>query len=101
LVLEDALAPMQRQLLKTWLGENTTGDEWIRAGTPKGWIVGDKTGTCGHYGATNDVGIIWPKDKAPIVIAVYFTGNKENATARPDVIAKATRIILNAMNNAE
>ena len=101
LVLEDALAPMQRQLLKTWLRENTTGDERIRAGTPKGWIVGDKTGTCGHYGATNDVGIIWPKDKAPIVIAVYFTGNKENATARPDVIAKATRIILNAMNNAE
>ena len=98
LVLGQALAFKQRQLLRTWLIENKTGDARIRAGTPKGWIVGDKTGTCGHYGATNDVGIIWPKEGAPIVIAVYFIGQKEDVASRDDVIAKVTRIILDAIN---
>lgn len=97
LVLGHVLAPLPQELLKTWLIENTTGDARIRAGTPSNWLVGDKTGTCGHYGATNDVGIIWPKNGSPIIVAVYFTAKKENAKPRDDVIAKATRIILSAV----
>jgi len=88
LVLGNTLALPQRQQLQTWLKENTTGNARIRAGVPKGWVVGDKTGT-GDYGTTNDIGIIWPPKCSPIVVAIYFTQNKKDATPRDEIIAHA------------
>lgn len=96
ILLGDALAQPQREQLQAWLKGNTTGDTRIRAGVPKGWVVGDKTGTC-TYGTTNDVGIIWPPKGAPIIIAIYFTHKEKEAAPRNDVIASITRILINAM----
>jgi len=95
LALGDALAPAARKQLKNWLLGNTTGDSRIRAGVPGGWLVGDKTGT-GDYGSTNDIGIIWPPGKAPIVLAVYYTQPGKEDKARSEVVAEATRIALAA-----
>jgi len=47
LVLGNALTPASRQQLAQWLVANQTGDKRVRAGLPKGWKVGDKTGTDG------------------------------------------------------
>jgi beta-lactamase class A len=47
-----------------WLRRNTTGAALIRAGVPKGWMVGDKTGA-GEYGTRNDIAVLWPPRKAP------------------------------------
>lgn len=94
LAFGDVLASPQRDLLLTWMKDNTTGDARIRAGVPTGWIVGDKTGTGFYYGTTNDIGIIWPPKCAPIVVAIYYTHNKKDAVKREDVIASATRIVL-------
>jgi beta-lactamase class A len=88
------LAVPQREQLVTWLKNNTTGDARIRAGVPKGWIVGDKTGTGSLYGTTNDIGIIWPSKCAPIVVAIYYTNNKKDATKREDIIASVTRSLI-------
>lgn len=93
LALGSLLAPSQRQDFLTWLKANTTGDARIRAGVPKGWIVGDKTGT-GDYGTTNDIGIIWPPTCAPIVVAIYFTQAKQDAPPRDDVIAAAMQLVI-------
>jgi len=89
LVVGEALPAPQRQQLKDWLVGNTTGAKLIRAGTPAGWTVGDKTGG-GAYGARNDIAVIWPPGQAPIVIAVYTAHNKEDAAYREDIIAGAT-----------
>ncbi len=94
LALGEILASPQRELLLAWLKSNTTGDARIRGGVPKGWIVGDKTGSGFYYGITNDIGIIWPPKCAPIVVAIYFIHNKKDAVKREDVIASATRILL-------
>lgn len=96
LVLGNALTLPQRQQLQVWLKNNTTGDARIRAGVPKGWIVGDKTGTCGYYGTTNDIGIIWPAKSSPIIVVIYFTQHTKDATPRNDVIAAVTRIVMSA-----
>ncbi len=72
LLFGDVLAPLQRDQFQVWLKGNTTGNTRIRAGVPAGWVVGDKTGT-GGYGTTNDIGIIWPPQGDPIVVAIYFT----------------------------
>jgi beta-lactamase class A len=89
LVVGDALGAPQRQQLKDWLLGNTTGGKLIRAGTPAGWVVGDKTGG-GAYGARNDIGVIWPPGQAPIVIAVYTATERKDAEFREDIIARAT-----------
>ncbi len=93
LVFDDVLAAPQRTMYIDWLKGNTTGDATIRAGVPKGWVVGDKTGS-GAYGTTNDIGVIWPPSAAPIVLAVYFTQKQPKAEARRDVIAATTRIVV-------
>ncbi|QQV75253.1 Beta-lactamase Toho-1 [Rickettsia tillamookensis] len=38
----------------------------FRSSIPNGWIVGNKTGTGGAYGSTNDLAIIWPPKHTPI-----------------------------------
>lgn len=95
LTLGDILAPYQRELLVTWLKMNTTGNARIRAGVPKGWVVGDKTGTGFNYGITNDVAIIWPPQCAPIVLVIYYKNDMKDAPKREDVVAAATNSILN------
>lgn len=51
LLLGDALSESSRHQLEDWLQHNETGTLLIRAGVPKMWTVGDKTGRCGN-GAT-------------------------------------------------
>jgi beta-lactamase class A len=67
-----ALSLASRDRLLGWLRECETGKDRLRAGLPKEWIVGDKTGT-GRRGAANDVAIAFPPDRAPILIAAYLS----------------------------
>ncbi|MEZ5758554.1 MAG: class A beta-lactamase [Emcibacteraceae bacterium] len=93
LVLGDGLPNKQQKHLQEWLKGNTTGDTRIRAGVPKGWVVGDKTGS-GSYGVTNDIGVIWPVNGAPVVLAVYYAHTDEKAPNVNEVVADATRVLL-------
>ncbi len=80
------LSPARRALLTGWLVANTTGDTRLRAGLPKGWKVGDKTGTGGH-GSVNDNAIVWPvrARPGPLFIASFVNGG----TAPSDALYKA------------
>ena len=92
LVLGDALAQTQREQLRDWLYGNTTGAARIKAGIPADWIIGDKTGS-GDYGTANDIAVIWPPERAPVVVAIYTTQGRQDAKPRDDVIASAARIV--------
>lgn len=96
LTVGQALPSAQRDQLVTWLRGNTTGAHRIRAGVPADWQVGDKTGT-GDYGTANDLAILWPPGRAPVMLAVYFTQREPKAKARDDVIAAAARIVAGAL----
>lgn len=96
LVLGDVLGPPQREQLQLWLQGNTTGAASIRAGVPQGWVVGDKTGS-GSYGTTNDIAVLWPPNGAPVVLAIYFTQNEKDASARKDVLAEVTRLVVDEL----
>lgn len=97
LMLGNVLGTPQRKQLVTWMKGNTTGNALIRAGVPKSWIVADKTGS-GSYGVRNDIGILWPPKSAPIVVAIYFhTFDKRDTVLHNDVIAAATRIIVESL----
>ncbi|MBK4736649.1 class A beta-lactamase [Noviherbaspirillum pedocola] len=92
LALGDALSPAHRERLCAWLRGNTTGAARIRAGMPAEWTIGDKTGT-GDFGTANDVAVIWPPQRAPLILAIYTTRRHAKAKPREDVIAAAARIV--------
>ncbi|MEV0198741.1 class A beta-lactamase [Nonomuraea sp. NPDC050691] len=73
LALGNALNPEDRKQFVAWLLANKTGLNRIRAGLPKTWTIGDRTGTNSDgFGGGNAIAVIWPgKDVAPIVMAVY------------------------------
>lgn len=100
LALGHVLALRHRKSLVQWMKDSVTGNLRIRAGVPKGWVVGDKTGT-GSYGSTNDIAIIWPPQCAPIVVAIYSVYPQKEAPNREDVIASATRILLDEFSKTD
>lgn len=91
LALGDALPALQRSQLQEWLQGSTTGAQRIRAGVPADWRVGDKTGT-GDHGTANDIAVLWPPHRAPVLLTVYTTQPAQDAKPRNDVIAAAARI---------
>ncbi|MFI9741114.1 class A beta-lactamase [Streptomyces sp. NPDC052494] len=95
-VLGTTLPADKRAVLTDWLKRNTTGDHTIRAGTPDGWQVGDKTGT-GGYGTRNDIAVIWPPGAAPIALAVLSRRDTEGAERDDALIARATEVALRAV----
>jgi beta-lactamase class A len=92
LLLGDALSPASRAQLEAWLEESKTGGKMIRAGLPNDWRVGDKTGRGGE-GATNDVAILRPPGKAPILLAVYSVGSTASPEARCAAVAEVARLV--------
>jgi len=93
LALGDALAPAQREQLCAWLRGNTTGAARIKAGIPASWTIGDKTGG-GRYGTANDIAVLWPPQRPPVIIAIYTTRREPAATTRNELIAAAARVIV-------
>ncbi|ASJ52287.1 class A beta-lactamase [Brevibacillus formosus] len=96
----NVLSSDKQKILIEWLQGNTTGAKLIRAGVPKDWKVGDKTGAA-SYGTRNDIGIIWPPNKKPIVIAVLSSRDKQDATYDDALIAEATKIAVDALTAAK
>lgn len=92
LLLGNALSESSRHQLEDWLLHNETGTFMIRAGVPKTWTVGDKTGRCGN-GATNDVAIIRPPGRAPIVVAIYSIGSTASEDDRSATLAETARVV--------
>lgn len=91
IVLGGALSPASRQQLTTWLVANKTGDKRLRAGVPKGWRIGEKTGT-GNNNVTNDIGVIWPPGRAPLVVTAYYAESSAAFPEREAVLAEAGRL---------
>ncbi|MCV0424742.1 MAG: class A beta-lactamase [Roseibium sp.] len=86
LVLEDTLAPESRKKLTNWLIGNKVGNSTLRAGLPEGWRIADKTGA-GQNGSRNNIAVIWPEGRKPVVIAVYITQTTASYDNRNKAIA--------------
>ncbi|KZD66135.1 MULTISPECIES: class A beta-lactamase Bla1 [Bacillus] len=92
----NALPDQKRNILTDWMRGNATGDKLIRAGVPKDWIVGDKSGA-GSYGTRNDIAIVWPPNRAPIIIAILSSKDEKEATYDNQLIAEAAEVVINAL----
>ncbi len=92
----NALPAHKRNILTDWMKGNATGDKLIRAGVPTDWEVGDKSGAA-SYGTRNDIAIVWPPNRAPIIIAILSSRDEKEATYDNQLIAEATEIIVNTL----
>ncbi len=93
IVLGDALSPSSRERMTAWLLANTTGNARLRAGLPPDWRIGDKTGSSTN-GVANDIAVLWPPDRPPLVIAAYYLAGSPSALeARDAVLADVARIV--------
>jgi beta-lactamase class A len=98
LLLGKALSPASKEQLTSWMVGNKTGDTRLRAGLPAGWKVGDKTGA-GERGSTNDVGIIWPPNRPPVLVAIYLTETSAPADKRNAALAAVGRAVAGAIGS--
>src|SRR5437773_4214564 len=96
IVLGNTLSPSSRHQLEQWLQANETGASMIRAGVPTSWIIGDKTGR-GANGATNDIAIMRPPGRAPILLVIYSAGSTATANDRAAVLAEAAKIVTGSL----
>ncbi|MBX9758453.1 MAG: class A beta-lactamase [Beijerinckiaceae bacterium] len=92
LLVGEALSQTSRAQLTQWLIDNKTGDERLRAGLPKDWRIGDKTGT-GEANTTNDVAILWPPGRAPLIVTVFYAEANADLAQRNAIIADCARAI--------
>src|SRR6266545_3945232 len=86
LLLGNSLRVASRDQLLSWLIASTTGVDRLRAGVPTTWRVGDKTGT-GAHGAMNDLAIMWPPGREPVLVAAYLTETNAPSQDRSAALA--------------
>jgi len=94
----DVLKPASRDLLIEWMVKTRTGDKRIRAGLPKDWRAGDKTGTITGDQTTdkcNDVAIAFPPGRGALVVTAFYDTGKHFKDIRDEdqaVLAQVGRL---------
>ncbi len=91
-LLGKVLSDASRNLLIGWTNGCQTGLQRLRAGLPRSWPAGDKTGT-GERGASGDIAVVYAPE-GPIVIACYVAGAVHATPAERDgAFADVARIV--------
>ncbi len=100
LLFGDLLTLDSRNRLKVWLQGNKVGDALLRAGIPRDWEIGDKTGA-GGYGSRSVVAVMWPPNGDPVIATIYITETDSSFDERNAAIADIGRAIAKALLNYE
>jgi beta-lactamase class A len=92
LILGTALSPASREHLTNWMLGCKTGDNRLRAGLPKDWRVGDKTGNNGKDAAI-DIAVTWSTRGEPVVVCAYTRGGAPTSRQVDEVFAQIGRYV--------
>jgi beta-lactamase class A len=88
----DRLTAQSRRQLAEWAIGDKVADKRVRAGLPKDWVIGDKTGT-GDFGTTNTIGFIKPATSdTQFFFSVYLTQSTAPADRLGDIHREIGRI---------
>jgi beta-lactamase class A len=90
-LLGKVLSPQSRARLEGWMLDAKVGEHRLPAGLPGGWLIAHKTGTWSNQ--ANDVGVIWPPDRAPIVVAALYVRDGTKSEQRENVLRDVGRIV--------
>jgi beta-lactamase class A len=73
IVLGSVLSDVSKHRLTAWLVNCRTGGDRLRAGLPKSWTIGDKTGNNGAD-AAGDIAVVFSPSSGPLIISAYVQG---------------------------
>jgi beta-lactamase class A len=96
IVLGNALEPAKRDFLTGLLERTVTGAKRVRAGVPAGSRVANKTGT-GAHGTVNDIAVVWPPGREPVLIAIMSSKSAENAGYDEALVAEAAAYVVKTL----
>jgi beta-lactamase class A len=91
-LLGNVLSQRSRNKLTLWMEANLTGLERLRAKIPVSWRVADKTGANGKD-TSNDIAVLWPAGKPPIVVAAYITRCTGPESKRAAMLAEIGELV--------
>ena len=91
-LLGEVLSQASREHLKEWMVNCKTGDNRLRAGLPKNWKIGDKTGNNGKD-ASGDIAMAWPASGGPVVVCAYTQGGSPKPEQFTAVFAEIGRMV--------
>lgn len=77
-IFGNVLSLPSRERLTGWMLGCKTGGDRLRAGLPKDWRVGDKTGNNGKD-AVGDIAVTWSPRGEPMLVCVYTQGGAPTA----------------------
>ncbi|MFZ1741438.1 MAG: class A beta-lactamase [Pontixanthobacter sp.] len=86
LLYGSALPSAMQQTLREWMVETSTGHKRIRAGLPRSWRAGDKTGTAFAPGMGSvyvDLAFAEPPQAAPLIITAYLRLKEVHTRVEP------------------
>jgi beta-lactamase class A len=91
-LLGGVLSPASREQLTRWMEANLTGLDRLRANLPQGWRAADKTGSNGSH-TSNDIAVLWPAARPPIIIAAYITQCTGPESKRAAMLSEIGRLV--------
>jgi len=93
ILLGSVLSPVSRARLTEWMTASTDAAALrLRRGLPTGWRIANKPGTWEGI-ATNDIGVIFPPGRPPIVVAAYLSRAHGAVADQEAVLADIARIV--------
>ena len=93
------MKPESAERLRAWLNGSSTGDKRIKAGLPKGWTSGSKTGSCGT--AYNDVALVKAPSGEEYLLAIYLDRPTVDSKGADAAIAETARAALDFVSKAQ
>jgi beta-lactamase class A len=91
-LLGNVLSERSRDKLAVWMEASLTGLERLRGKLPARWRVADKTGANGEH-TSNDIVVIWPAGKLPIIVTAYITQCAGPESKRAAMLAEIGQLV--------
>ena len=96
-LLGNVLSRASREQLTQWMKANLTGLDRLRANLPRGWHAADKTGSNGND-TSNDIAVLWPPDRPPLIIAAYITQCSGPESKRAAMLKEIGRLVRESLS---
>jgi beta-lactamase class A len=97
MLIGDALSPASRAQLQDWMSGGGVTGALIRASTPEGWLVADKSGS-GDLNR-NIVAMVTPPDGEPYFIAVFLSEADTDADTRNAAVIDLSEAVMEVVKS--
>ncbi len=97
LLIGDALLPTSRAQLVDWMSAGSVTGTLIRASTPEGWHVADRSGSADFN--RNIVAMVTPPDRKPYFIAIFLSDAEADFDTRNAAVIALSEAVMQVVTS--